>query len=409
MNNPTIKNIIEFALLTAGEPLDMKELQRLLADEEGDMQVSLPAALEELENEWGERSLRLTRVADGYQFISREGYADYLGRLRPKKTARLSRQLLEVLAVIAYQQPATRGDIEQTRGVSVSALHLATLEEFGWIEEVGRRETPGRPVLFGTTNTFLNDLAISSLEELPQLEPEDMAASFDEVDTLPLMDNQSATQTLNADSASSTNEGNEENGDSVADDSITNEGSDADSNVDSDVSADSDADSNEQSDENSNVDSDVSADSDADSNEQSDENSNVDSDASADSDADSNEQSDENSNVDSNASADSDADSNEQSDENSNVDSDVSADSDADSNEQSDENSNVDSNASADSDADSNEQSDENSNVDSNASADPNEQSDENSNVDSNANADSDADSNEDPNVNSDTSDTNKQ
>lgn len=160
-----VKNILEFALLAAGEPLAETDLKRLF---DGDEDV--PGALKDLESDWEGRSLRLAESADGWQFVSREGYLDFLRRLRPKKPARLSRQLMEVLAFIAYRQPATRGDIEQVRGVSVSSMQLAALEEFGWIEEVGRRETPGRPILYGTTSTFLNDLAISSLEELPTME-----------------------------------------------------------------------------------------------------------------------------------------------------------------------------------------------------------------------------------------------
>ena len=181
-DKPGIKNIVEFALLAAGEPLDIGELRRLTAGEEGDVREALSA----LEGDWGGRSMRLARAAGGWQLVSREGYAEYLRRLRPKKPPRLSRQLLEVLAVIAYQQPATRGDIEQARGVSVSALHLATLEEFGWIEEVGRRETPGRPALFGTTKTFLSDLAIASLDELPKINLEDLAAEVDDDSALSL-------------------------------------------------------------------------------------------------------------------------------------------------------------------------------------------------------------------------------
>ena len=164
-DKPGIKNIVEFALLAAGEPLDIGELRRLTGGRGGRW---CARALSALEGDWSGRSMRLARGGGGWQLVSREGYAEYLRRLRPKKPPRLSRQLLEVLAVIAYQQPATRGDIEQARGVSVSALHLATLEEFGWIEEVGRRETPGRPALFGTTKTFLSDLAIASLDELPK-------------------------------------------------------------------------------------------------------------------------------------------------------------------------------------------------------------------------------------------------
>ena len=152
---------------------------RRLADYEDD---DIAAALAALREEWQTRGFRLVEVADGWQFISGDGYMEYLRRLRPQKTARLSRQLMEVLAIIAYRQPTTRGDIEQIRGVSVSSVQLAALEELGWIEEVGRRETPGRPVLFGTTKTFLNDLALSSLDELPELAQEEINAEFEEND-----------------------------------------------------------------------------------------------------------------------------------------------------------------------------------------------------------------------------------
>lgn len=171
MEQKTVKNILEFALLTASEPLNMANLKRLLGDEAGD----IPAALAALESDWRGRCMRLVQVADGYQLLSDEGYVDYLHRLRPQKRTRLSRSLLEVLAVIAYRQPATRGDVEQVRGVAVSSLQLATLEELAWIEEVGRRETPGRPMLYGTTKTFLSDLAITSLSELPELQLEEIS------------------------------------------------------------------------------------------------------------------------------------------------------------------------------------------------------------------------------------------
>ena len=209
-DKPGIKNIVEFALLAAGEPLDIGELRRLTAGEEGDVREALSA----LEGDWSGRSMRLARAAGGWQLVSREGYAEYLRRLRPKKPPRLSRQLLEVLAVIAYQQPATRGDIEQARGVSVSALHLATLEEFGWIEEVGRRETPGRPALFGTTKTFLSDLAIASLDELPKINLEDLAAEVDDDSALSLAESGGNSEADNpGDSAASDNSA--DNGDSA--------------------------------------------------------------------------------------------------------------------------------------------------------------------------------------------------
>ena len=176
MSTPPVKCIIETAMLAAGEPLSMAELQRLFDGDKSDVQE----ALEELREDWRGRGFRLVEVADGWQFISNEEYMEYLRLLRPKKTARLSRQLMEVLAIIAYRQPATRGDIEQIRGVSVSSGQLAALEELAWIEEVGRRETPGRPILYGTTKTLLNDLALSSLDELPQPEPEDIDAGFED-------------------------------------------------------------------------------------------------------------------------------------------------------------------------------------------------------------------------------------
>ena len=211
-DKPGIKNIVEFALLAAGEPLDIGELRRLTAGEEGDVREALSA----LEGDWSGRSMRLARAAGGWQLVSREGYAEYLRRLRPKKPPRLSRQLLEVLAVIAYQQPATRGDIEQARGVSVSALHLATLEEFGWIEEVGRRETPGRPALFGTTKTFLSDLAIASLDELPKINLEDLAAEVDDDSALSLAESGGNSEADNP-------------GDSAASDDSAADGDDGDS------------------------------------------------------------------------------------------------------------------------------------------------------------------------------------
>lgn len=179
MERREVKNIIEFALLAAGGPVSETDLRRLL-NGGADGKDAVSAALRELAAEWEERGMRLAKVADGWQFVSREGYMQYLQKLRPQKTARLSRQLMEVLAVIAYRQPATRGDIEQARGVSVSSMQLAALEELGWVGEVGRRETPGRPILYGTTKTFLNDLALSSLDELPALDLEDIEAAAGE-------------------------------------------------------------------------------------------------------------------------------------------------------------------------------------------------------------------------------------
>ena len=185
MNRLEIKNVIEFALLAAGGPLGKADLRRLFENGEAggkEGKDGVESVLEELAQDWEGRGMRLARVADGWQFVSREGYMEYLRRLRPQKTARLSKQLMEVLAVVAYRQPATRGDIERIRGVSVSSAQIAALEELGWINEVGRRETPGRPVLYGTTKSFLNDLALSSLDELPELELEDIEAAGEDAE-----------------------------------------------------------------------------------------------------------------------------------------------------------------------------------------------------------------------------------
>ena len=165
-----IKNIIEFALLTVGQPIGIHTFKRLLGDK-ADTETIL-AALKELTDDWEGRSMQLMETASGFQFISRLEYGKYLKALLPQKSPRLSKPLMEVLAIIAYRQPVTRGDIEQIRGIAVSSSQIAFLEECGWIEEVGRRETPGRPILYSTTKTFFDDLGVSSLAEMPTMPDE---------------------------------------------------------------------------------------------------------------------------------------------------------------------------------------------------------------------------------------------
>lgn len=164
---PSIKNMLELALLTAGQPLDMKSLRRVGGEIDA---AAVQQALDALRQDWETRALRLIESAGGYQFVSRVEYAEVLMRLNRPRAPRLSRSLLEVLAIIAYRQPVTRGNIEEVRGIAVSSSQLAFLEEQGWIEEIGRRETPGRPILYATTKTFLDDLGLASLEDLPPLE-----------------------------------------------------------------------------------------------------------------------------------------------------------------------------------------------------------------------------------------------
>ena len=165
MADKQIRHALEFALLTAGNAVDMRTLKQMLGGKIDAREIR--AELDNLRADWQERSMELKETAGGFQFVSRPEYGDYLRALTPEKPPRLSRQLMEVLAVIAYRQPATRGDIEKIRGVAVSSSQLAFLEECGWVEEVGRRETPGRPILYSTTKTFLDDLGLLSLNDLP--------------------------------------------------------------------------------------------------------------------------------------------------------------------------------------------------------------------------------------------------
>jgi segregation and condensation protein B len=163
-----VKRVLEAALLSASEPLALPQLKRLFG---GELDVeSLRRILDELKEEWAERAVELTAVASGWRFRVRPDYQKYLDRISSEKAPRYSRAVLETLAIIAYRQPATRGDIEDIRGVAVSPPTLKALEERGWIDVVGHRETPGRPALFATTRKFLDDLNLRSLEELPALE-----------------------------------------------------------------------------------------------------------------------------------------------------------------------------------------------------------------------------------------------
>jgi segregation and condensation protein B len=163
-----VKRVLEAALLSAPEPLTVRQLKGLFA---GELDVeSLRRILDELREEWVERPVELTMVASGWRFRVKPEYQKYLDRISSEKPPRYSRAVLETLAIIAYRQPVTRGDIEDIRGVTVSPPTLKALEERGWIDVVGNRETPGRPALFATTRKFLDDLNLRSLEELPALE-----------------------------------------------------------------------------------------------------------------------------------------------------------------------------------------------------------------------------------------------
>jgi len=161
------KGILEAALLVAGEPVAIAQLSKLF-DPPLDANL-IRKLLEDLRAAWADRSVELTQVASGWRFQARPEIQPYLERLSPEKPPRYSRAAMETLAIIAYQQPVTRGDIEAIRGVQVSTNVIKTLEDRQWIEAVGHRETPGRPALYATTKNFLDDLGLRSLAELPPL------------------------------------------------------------------------------------------------------------------------------------------------------------------------------------------------------------------------------------------------
>jgi segregation and condensation protein B len=169
-NNPQIENslkLLEAALLASSEPLNLTTLRKLFVE---DWSTDLiRRLLEQLREKWSSRALELVQVASGWRFQIKPEYQEIIERLRPEKPQKYSRTTLEILAIIAYRQPVTRGDIENIRGVPVNATCIKNLEFRGWVEILGYREVPGRPALYGTTEQFLDDLNLRSLTELPPL------------------------------------------------------------------------------------------------------------------------------------------------------------------------------------------------------------------------------------------------
>jgi len=168
LNPPEAKRILEAALLASQEPVSPTELKRLF---DGELGVdAIRKLLAEIADEWKGRAVELVSLSSGWRFQTRPELQPFLERLNPEKPPRYSRAVMETLAIIAYRQPVTRGDIEDIRGVGVSTQIIQALETRGWIDVVGHRETPGRPALYATTTRFLDDLGLRSLEELPPLE-----------------------------------------------------------------------------------------------------------------------------------------------------------------------------------------------------------------------------------------------
>lgn len=172
MNRAEAKKVLETALLCAHEPLSMNEMKNLYGDEGGDdVDVDrIRQMLEELREDWSDRGIEIVSLSTGWRFQSRPEMKKYLERLNPEKPQKYSRATLETLAIIAYRQPVTRGDIEEIRGVTVNSQTIKMLEERGWIEAIGHRDVPGRPGLFATTKQFLDDLGLQSLDQLPPLQ-----------------------------------------------------------------------------------------------------------------------------------------------------------------------------------------------------------------------------------------------
>mgnify|MGYP003600775287 FL=1 len=168
MNTVDAKRVLETALICAPQPLPLRELRTLFDDALGS--DTLKMLLQELQHEWAQRGVELVQVASGWRFQSRPEMRVYLDRLHPEKPPRYSRATLETLAIIAYRQPVTRGDIEDIRGVTVNSLIIKQLEDRGWVEVIGHRETVGRPALLATTRPFVDVLGLSSLDQLPALE-----------------------------------------------------------------------------------------------------------------------------------------------------------------------------------------------------------------------------------------------
>lgn len=174
MNNIEAKRVLETALLCAHEPLSINDMKKLYAesDENGNEigNDTIQLMLEELRHDWGDKGIEVVSLSTGWRFQSRPEMKIYLDRLNPEKPPKYSRATLETLAIIAYRQPVTRGDIEEIRGVTVNSQTIKMLEERGWIEAIGHRDVPGRPALFASTKQFLDDLGLTSLDQLPPLQ-----------------------------------------------------------------------------------------------------------------------------------------------------------------------------------------------------------------------------------------------
>lgn len=176
MNTVDGKRVLETALICAQQPVSLREMGVLF---NGTLNLdSIKLLLEDLQNDWSDRGVELVQIASGWRFQSRPQMREYLDRLHPEKPPRYTRATLETLAIIAYRQPVTRGDMEDIRGVTINSLILKQLEDRGWVDVIGHRETVGRPALYATTKQFLDDLGVGSLNELPPMDSQNEPAAM---------------------------------------------------------------------------------------------------------------------------------------------------------------------------------------------------------------------------------------
>ena len=175
MNLVDAKRVLETALICSHQPMPLREMRALFQDSLG--ADTLKALLDEIKDDWSARGVELVGVVSGWRLQSRPEMREFLDRLHPEKPPRYTRATMETLAIIAYRQPVTRGDMEDIRGVTISSLLIKQLEDRGWVEVIGHRDTPGRPALFATTKQFLDDLGLQSLNQLPLLDAADSRSS----------------------------------------------------------------------------------------------------------------------------------------------------------------------------------------------------------------------------------------
>ncbi|MFM9968918.1 MAG: SMC-Scp complex subunit ScpB [Burkholderiales bacterium] len=203
-----VKVVLETALLSSDEPITVANLRKMFDDQPS--AETIGNLLDEIREGWKGKGIELVNIASGWRFQTRPEYRNYLDRIAPEKAPKYSRAVMETLAIIAYRQPVTRGDIENIRGVTVSAGIIRALESRSWIDTVGFRDVPGRPALYATTKTFLDDLGLRSLQELPPLEEIATSLELPQITPPPESDSQaeSVTQSDSAESDQPASEAN---------------------------------------------------------------------------------------------------------------------------------------------------------------------------------------------------------